>query len=50
MLKGNKINSKIKRKLSTLSFYKFKNKMTWSCNKYSRKLYIVTEKYTSKNM
>ena len=48
MLKKKDLHSVTKRMMSTLSFYKFKEKLKWECYKKSKQLYIVTEEYTSK--
>ena len=48
MLKGKKLHSSVNRLMSSLSFYRFKEKMKYEASKRKRNLYIVREEYTSK--
>jgi IS605 OrfB family transposase len=48
MLRGRKLGIMTKRLLSMFSFYKFKEKLIYKCEQYSKKLYIVNESFTSK--
>jgi IS605 OrfB family transposase len=47
MLRKKKLGKMTKRLMSMFSFYKFKEKLKWKCNIYSKKLVIVNESYTS---
>jgi putative transposase len=48
MQKGSELSSTVKRRLWTLSHYKFQNKMINLCNRYNSKLYIIDESFTTK--
>jgi putative transposase len=48
MLKSKKLHSSTKRLMQDLSFYKFKSKLHWLSSSYSRKLYLVSEAFTSR--
>jgi len=48
LLRKRNLCSSVKRYINTFSFYKFKEKLKWECNKNKSKIYIVTEEYTSK--
>lgn len=48
MLRSGKLHSSVNRLMSSLSFYKFKEKLAYLCAKHRSSLYIVDESYTSK--
>ena len=48
LLRKRNLCSSVKRYINTFSFYKFKEKLKWECNKNKSNIYIVTEEYTSK--
>lgn len=48
MLKGKKLNRKVKRMMSMFSNYKFKQRLIWKCSLYNKRILIVDESYTSK--
>jgi len=48
MLKSRKLNRKTKAQMKMLSFFTFKQRLEHQCRKYSSKLIVCTEEYTSK--
>ena len=48
MLRGRKLGRMTKRLLSMFSFYRFKHRLIYKCERHGKKLYIVDESYTSK--
>ncbi len=48
MLRSKNLYKSVKRLMSSFSFYKFKEKLSYLCFKYNSYLYIVDESYTSK--
>jgi len=46
--RGNGLYKQTRRAMNMLSFYKFKEKLTYKCSVYGKKLHIVSESYTSK--
>jgi IS605 OrfB family transposase len=48
MIKGKKLKRITKRLMCMFSFYTFRQKLTWKCKTYNKKLVIVDESYTSK--
>ena len=48
MIKSKKLSRMTKRIMCMYSFHSFKQKLTWKCSMYNKKLFIVDESYTSK--
>ena len=48
MLRGKKLSKRTKRQMQAFSFYKFKEKLAFQCQKYGSHLVLVDEDYTSK--
>lgn len=48
MIKSKKLTRMTKRLMCMYSFYSFRQKLTWKCSLYNKKLFIVDESFTSK--